>query len=257
MLHKTSNRKTQGGFTLVELLMAISIIVILSTLTIAVLRSAEDDARASRTKSVLANVRTVIQRRMEAYETRRLPFRLDDVGVTTDLDQMREIRKRMLAEWFRAEMPTQLADLEQFPSSATIATEPLLAERLLRRPPAMVSRLRRALRFNTPNGTGQATHGNNATNQSAECLYAILQNSWDGDRRGTHFLSPQEIGDTDGDGMQEVLDAWGDPLQFVILVARDSNGDGQVDATDDRTLDPDRPMELNDFQMTVDSDNLQ
>lgn len=247
-------RTKRDGFTLIELLMSISIITILATLAIAVLRGAEDDARQARTATVVGNIRTVIQRRMEAYETRMMPFRFEHIGVT-DVGEMRAIRKRILTEWFRSEMPTSFADLEQFPSAASLGNgDPEVvaaAQRLRLRPPAMVSRLRRAMFFSAPDATGSSTHGNDPTFEDAECLYAILYNSWDGDRRGTHFLTPSEIGDTDGDGLPEVLDGWGDPLIFQVLVARDSDGDGDIDGDDDRTLDPDRAGELNDFQISV------
>lgn len=251
-----TTRTRRDGFTLIELLMAISIITILATLAIAVLRGAENDARAARTATIVGNIRTVIQRRMESYETRTMPFRFEHIGVT-DVSEMRQIRKRILTEWFRAEMPTSFADLEQFPSTASLGNGNsevvAAAQRLLLRPPAMVSRLRRSMFFSAPDAAGTATHANDTTFQDAECLYAILNNSWDGDRRGTHFLTPSEIGDTDGDGLPEVLDAWGDPLVFAVLVARDSDADGDVDEFDDRTLDPNRAGELNDFQIAIQS----
>lgn len=249
-------RTKRDGFTVIELLMSISIITILATLAIAVLRGAEDDAREARTATVVGNIRAVIQRRMEAYETRTMPFRFEHIGVT-DISEMREIRKRVLAEWFRSEMPTSFAQLEQFPSAVSLGSgDPEVAaaaQRLLLRPPAMVSRLRRAMFFSAPNAAGVATHANDVTFEDAECLYAILYNSWDGDLRGTHFLTASEIGDTDGDGLPEVLDGWGDPLVFQVLVARDTDGDGDVDGDDDRTVDPDRAGELNDFQISVQS----
>ncbi len=227
--------------------MVISIITILSTLAIAVLRGAEDDARAARTATVVGNIRSVIQRRMEAYETRTIPFRFADINVVA-MPEMQEIRKRLMAEWFRAEMPTRFSDLEQFPSSQSLGNaDPnvvAMAQRMLYRPPAMVSRLRNALFFMGPDTTGGATHTNDVTFQDAECLYAILYNSWDGGRRGTHFLSPTEIGDKDGDGLLEVLDGWGDPLVFLVFAKGVS-------------VDPDTAWELNDYQIEIKSARTQ
>ena len=37
----------------------------------------------------------------------------------------------------------------------------------------------------------------------------------DGNRKGTDFFNESEIGDTDGDGMKEILDAWGNPIEFL------------------------------------------
>lgn len=263
--------RQRSGFTLIELLMSISILAILATLAIAVLRGAEDDARAARTATVVGNVRMVIQRRMEAYETRTMPFRFADLGVSgvSDFADKNHIRKRMLAEWFRAELPTSViatgnhGGLQRFPTEVTqlggvaagLPAPPNnsapnspeiidLANRMMLRPSSMVSRLRRHFRM-TYNAAGYWENTSfDPQFQDAECLYAILHNSWDGDRRGTHFLRPSEIGDIDGDSFPEVLDAWGEPLNFIILVNNPSTGTNAP-------IDPDQPQELNEYQIQI------
>ena len=215
-----SRRGVRTGFTLVELLLVISIIAVLALLAVAVIRSAEDDARASRTQTIVTKINQVIQRRMEAYETRTLPFRLD---TNLDFAARNQVRNQVLAEWIRGEMPTTKADLGAFGSSL-----PSLQQ------PSMVRRLSRQL--------GPANADWTAENEGAECLYAILKNSWDGDNRGTHFLTPTEIGDTDGDQRLEVLDGWGEPLRFTIA----PNANIPVDP-----IDPNNPVTLNDYIVTV------
>jgi hypothetical protein len=58
----------------------------------------------------------------------------------------------------------------------------------------------------------------------AECLYEILNSHNDGERSGLDFIFHNEIGDTDNDGHKEILDAWGDPLQFTLHM-HDHEGD--------------------------------
>ena len=79
--------------------------------------------------------------------------------------------------------------------------------------------------------------------QGSECLYLILSIMQDQDANALDFLFPTEIGDTDGDGMLEVLDAFGNPLGFLEpgfsvrsgIDGRwgspnvDDNGDGIID----------------------------
>jgi hypothetical protein len=51
--------------------------------------------------------------------------------------------------------------------------------------------------------------------QGAECLYLILATIQDGDKNALDYFGADEIGDTDGDGMKEILDGWGQPLLFL------------------------------------------
>jgi hypothetical protein len=53
------------------------------------------------------------------------------------------------------------------------------------------------------------------TSQGAECLYLIVSTMHDGDKNALDFFMPGEIGDVDGDGMREILDAWGRPIEFL------------------------------------------
>ena len=54
-----------------------------------------------------------------------------------------------------------------------------------------------------------------ATNETAECLYLILSTMADDERAALEWFKESEIGDTDNDGMPEILDAWGTPITFV------------------------------------------
>ncbi|HEY5311885.1 MAG TPA: hypothetical protein VIK18_05175, partial [Pirellulales bacterium] len=53
------------------------------------------------------------------------------------------------------------------------------------------------------------------SHQSAECLYMIITvSAQDTDMAGNAF-NPNEIGDTDNDGVPEFLDAWGNSIEFL------------------------------------------
>jgi hypothetical protein len=51
--------------------------------------------------------------------------------------------------------------------------------------------------------------------QGAECLYLILSTIRDGDKAALDYFTADEIGDTDGDLMPEILDGWGSPIEFI------------------------------------------
>src|SRR5262249_12587064 len=52
-------------------------------------------------------------------------------------------------------------------------------------------------------------------NVPSECLYLILSSIQDGETNGLDFLLPSEIGDTDEDGIPEILDSWGRQIFFL------------------------------------------
>ena len=52
-------------------------------------------------------------------------------------------------------------------------------------------------------------------NESAECLYLILATTELFSQTAIDQISETQIGDTDGDGFLEILDAWGQPYEFI------------------------------------------
>ena len=64
-----------------------------------------------------------------------------------------------------------------------------------------------AFNFNTPSVLQQ--------NQGAECLYLIMATSYVGSGPAIDVIPAANIDDTDGDGLLEILDGWGQPLEFI------------------------------------------
>ncbi len=52
-------------------------------------------------------------------------------------------------------------------------------------------------------------------NQGAECLYLIMTTSYVGGSPAIDAIPAANVADTDGDGLFEILDGWGQPLGFV------------------------------------------
>jgi len=79
---------------------------------------------------------------------------------------------------------------------------------------------------------------NKVNHQDAECLYMIIAAMRDLTTNGLDFLQEGEIGDTDDDGMPEILDAWGNPIAFLrwpagFVVHPGKNLEWGVDGLDD------------------------
>ena len=183
-----SSIRRDSGFTLVELMVVVMIISILATYITVAMYGAMERARITRTQTQIRKIETVIATMYHDYQSRRVPISTAGTGpflaATARLDGLREL--------MRMEMPDRIFDVTDNP----VTDIPR---------PARSRAYQRA----------QATNSWSHAFQGAECLYLIMAAHTDGNRKGTDFFNESEIGDTDGDGMKEILDAWGNPIEFL------------------------------------------
>ena len=204
------------GFTLVELLVVISILTILAALSLALIRGTVQQAQESRTKSLITSITQVLNERWDSYDVRILPYRIN----LNDRTGQQIVRTNVLLEMIRAEMPYQRDYVTgTFPSVPFDAYynglgAPLntIDDQIRNRQPSVWLRYR----ANTSGWTDQF--------QEAECLYMILRSITILDKSGIDHLHNDEIGDIDGDGFPEVLDGYGVPFQFRIQHDFDEDG---------------------------------
>jgi prepilin-type N-terminal cleavage/methylation domain-containing protein len=175
------------GFTLVELLVAVAIVVILLLLTGAAYTNARASQAKQATQSLIAKIDDVIAMQFASYVERRVP------DATSSED--RSLRLRRLAS---AEMPDSWADVRAIEAGTSEVS----------RTPAQdvyVSIL----------GAVEPTdeYGD------AECLFMVVMQSGLADCLDCVALGAGDIGDVDGDGAPEFLDAWGQPIRYVLWPA--------------------------------------
>ncbi|WP_261342516.1 type II secretion system protein [Botrimarina colliarenosi] len=227
------------AFTLVELLVSITIISILAALLLGAAAVAAETARDARTKALVARLHTLLMERYDGYRNRRVELNASWAAnanpVVTGIDftaldpSYREAAARLvgLRELMKLEMPDRWSDIvgSAVPvSPGEIATSP--AGAFLQRTPTLYSVYARAYNAIVPNRTAPATaYINTQTNlpntrddivenESAECLYLIIMNATgDGETRG--LFKDSDIDDTDGDGAPEFVDGWGNPIAFL------------------------------------------
>ena len=261
--HKKSN--SNSGFTLVELLLVISILAVLASLSLVVIAGAQTDARRSATQSRISLVQSMLQQRVDDFQVRRIPLKLFEFEsfdpATNQFETIirsdaRELRNRILLEYIKTEMPRSVLDVARdinndrsFPSQGTrvenspslfeffenaIDSEQLIHEEdnsptdprnilteLAVRFPSFASRFLRA-NGNYPDDIGPSDPLLAEITTSSEYLYLILQMT---DYQGTpaiEFLGGQAFGDTDSDGYQEIVDAFGFPISFAIEMHDDT-----------------------------------
>ncbi len=234
-----------SGFTLVELLLVISILAILSGLSLSLIHGARYEANASRTETQIRRIMQFLQDRIREYQVRVLPYKLrgfTNGGMPLQPIEIARLRHRILIEYITSELPCDPSQIALIASSPPYwngtrgfvespqfnadfgtymdSSGTRLIDVMRNQPPTLVKRMARKL-----GGTPPAATTTDDT-ASAECLYEILNSQNDYATSGLDALFPDEIGDTDGDKHNEVLDAWGDPLLFYVTLGAVPRGPG-------------------------------
>jgi prepilin-type N-terminal cleavage/methylation domain-containing protein len=210
---RTSALRRGVGFTLIELLVVMAIIALLSAAILVALTELQATSKKRRCQQQIKKIDQLIMRRWDEILHKPLPIRFLPLNPTLNITQQRlEIlrRKRTLLiarrELLRLEMPERKTDLGDdptiFPNGSPVGDRLQL--------PATTSALRRKTGHGTNNWNNWSVK-----NQGAECLYLILSVMQDRDSSALDFFFPSEIGDTDEDGMPEILDGFGQPIGFL------------------------------------------
>lgn len=206
--------RNKRGFTLVELLVAITVLAILASLILVGLANANASAREAKTRATIAKINAVVMQKYESYRTRRVPFNhradtfTDENGngkydsgepyvdannngrFDTAADHAR-YRLDALRELMRMEMPDRFTDITDDP--VTLPHRPSISEgykNILTRTP--------------PNGNQF---------QGAKCLYLLVTRGCD-DPDILEQFGTNEIG-TDDDGLKYFKDGWERPISFL------------------------------------------
>ena len=249
-------KPTRCGFTLVELLFVIAIIAILSSLSLAMISSAQREARYSATQSRLTHIQNILSIYIEDMEFRKLPFRMSqlDAFVLSSTPQesygkKQQLRNQVLADYMNVEMPRDANALGTFPSPAfktcngsNLGVQSVnyagLNAFLLMHPTALTRRW-------------SAMGGGGIDNQGELLYELLLMIDFEGGS-ALESLGNGAIGDSDGDDNLEVVDAWGEPFQFDIAQRTLPN---ETDWEDfDVTVT--KPREFQHFRFDVWSDNV-
>lgn len=205
---RAARRMPRGGFTLVELLITMTIISILAGVVLAGLNAARTTARVAKTKSTITKLHYLVLDMYDSYRTRRV-----DVASGASRARVNAIRDLM-----RMEMPDRWSDVWTKAGQATgqgdvLGPNPLITSQFVSALAAGYCRTYEAA-WNAAKKTGlnsKEAHAELADHASAECLYMIVMAIPD----AAEQFHASEIGDVDQDGLPEFIDAWGNPIRFI------------------------------------------
>ena len=256
-----TNRKSQlkrpprFAFTLIELLLVISIIAVLGTLAVGVIGSAQEDSRIAASRSRATLIQKAMEAELEDYEVRRSPVPFSRIGnlasqaiasgswdsdPRSSLLHGKNLKRMIVADLIRSELPggplvptgvEPNAALGQFPSATLRSylnglqiSDALINANFPRSASANTTRWLDFEGFGftekDPAELAQLSEEELLEIRqadSSEILYEILsQLEFDG-TNVIDSIGTAAIGDTDGDGVLEIIDGFGDPMAFEFL----------------------------------------
>ena len=212
-----------AGFTVVELLLVITIIAILSSLSLAVIRSAQDDAKHAATETRITQIRAILQQRMEDYEVRKLPIRLTSYSRNRSI--LQALKNLILIDVVSVEMPRETEHVNRFPSDELQQSINNLVDRgdfTQSSADSLIMELQNPRYL--PALARRFSQGTNSEALRAHYLFRVLETTDFDGVPGTESLGNSAFADTDGDGLMEVVDSWGNPMTFDIIFF-DDNGE--------------------------------
>lgn len=248
------SRRLVPSFTLVELLIAITIMGIMIGMVLYTLAGARRDSLTARTKGTIKKLNEIVIARWEEFRYRAIKVNVPDGVLVPSLDlgpgnpmmaplsprEGARMRMIILRDVMRMEFPDRFTDITTSPCfyKAAVFTGdnvPPYANTYIdssieldRTIPSVYNTFRRKLGLGSFTGNMLATApittvpvGSrpasfpSETLQSAEMLYMLIANSNYNGANGLEFFRPSEIADTDDDGFPEFIDAWGNPILWI------------------------------------------
>jgi prepilin-type N-terminal cleavage/methylation domain-containing protein len=185
------------GFTLVELLVTLTILGILASVTVFAMAAASETAKAAKTRSLIAKLDALLMDRWQSYQSRRVPLLGNTLGMKAN--QVTKLRLAGLRELMLIELPDRWEDVNYTPQTIHRT--------------ALAAAYKR--RFdNNINPISGSPENPTPRYQGAECLYLIISMAT-GDGEAMEQFTEKSIGDVDQDGALEFVDAWGNPVRFL------------------------------------------
>jgi prepilin-type N-terminal cleavage/methylation domain-containing protein len=214
---------SRQAFTLVEMLIVCAVIGILATLTLVAVSKAATASKVAKTRATIQKLDVALRQIFMSYEDQfdAIKRRVAKDYPTLSPEERQKIAAHFIRDLMRMEMPQNWEEVEEEPvrmaGGYSIEESPLLEY--------------------------YRTAKNQATEQPPErgaLLFLIIQNL---NPEALEAFHGSEVADTDGDGLLEFVDAWGQPIRFLRWTPAFHGSDLQPDVLEwlrDPKYDPKR-----------------
>jgi hypothetical protein len=182
-MRTTQSKRRRGGFTLMELMIVVIVMIMLAGMVLGALSRTRARARIEQTKATIAKIDRIIRMKIDSYQGRRLPIAPGATRMTAAQ------RQQALFDLMRMELPERYNDISDRPLPGGSA-------------PAL-NALYKQKYFGAAFPSGDFSH--------AECLYITVMSI----PEARASFNQNEIGDVDKDGWPEFLDGFGRPIYWL------------------------------------------
>ncbi len=240
--NQASKRVNRFGFTLVELLVTIGLISFVASMFLVAYRSAAVEATRIRSTSTIRKISEVLTARMQEYENRPVAFVTpipssavpalapNDLNYESATVLIERAKLAGIRELICTEMPDHPDDIKwttTWLNNEGTLPMALRATGLIVQnggtPVPVYAQIAESGRMrrirvgltDTSVSPPRPIVGWEKTNANAELLYLIIEDSTLNGTPAIELFGRSEIGDTDGDGLRELLDANRRPIQWI------------------------------------------
>jgi len=194
------NHAPRPAFSLVELLVALTVVLVLMSLVGSAVSAARTSQKMAATRSTIDKIALILTTHLDRYDAKPVPMTGIPSGTSKNAYRAWFVRRNMIS----GDMPDRWADVKYMADNATTF-----------RPDGLSAAQRTYV--NIWNGLS-ASQKLIVPQQygSAECLFMVVMNGGLADCLNCMALKTSDVGDKDGDGVMEFWDAWQNPIEFLL-----------------------------------------